>query len=427
MIVNVIEIFTEYLSVIFCVHRIAKKKITLDKYVWMFFLLDLFSILLAHKYREEHGWLMMVTYINFFVYVKMRINKGWIDALKVWGIMLIIIPSMQIVLYYCIKFIFYLFNILQSNGVMGIEVNCLMIVLLYWGRQEHILYFAKGIIKSSGIIVILIFGLLSTYLLINYRKSNLLNEQLSFQSFVGIVGIGTIFILWINAENEKKNKAKELKLYELYNKTFEEAITAIRMRQHEFDNHINAIKCLQYTIDDPNDLLNAQNEYCEKILSENSFNRLLKLHTEPIITGFLYSKLLNAKKQGIIVLHEVQEIEIKNRIDVSTLVEIVGIFIDNAIEALLSEKNDNRMLIVKILQLDSEKICIEVANSSRQYLNSEIERFCVYGYSTKGENRGIGLSRVKEISKRIKGDFLIENIKYDGINYLSFKIIFRSK
>lgn len=422
MIVNVIEIFTEYLSVIFCVHRIAKKKITLDKYVWMFFLLDLFSILLAHKYREEHGWLMMVTYINFFVYVKMRINKKWTEAIKVFSIMLIMIPSLQMIIYFSIK---YALNIADSQQVKGTIVNCIICILVFFWKNEYIFLAAKRIIKSSEILIFIVLWWFLAYLLLIYKQSDFLSEQLSFQSFASIVGIGTIFILWVNAENERRNKAKELKLYELYNKTFEEAIAAIRIRQHEFDNHINAIKCLQYTIDDSETLLKAQNEYCDKVLNENSFNRLLKLHTEPILTGFLYSKLMNAKEQDIMVLHEVHEIDIKKRIEVSLIVEIIGIFIDNAIEALLSEKNDNRTLIVKILQEDKGIISIEVANSSRKYLNSEIEKFSVYGYSTKGKNRGSGLARAKEIAKRSKGDFFIENVLYNGRNYLSFKIIFK--
>ncbi len=424
MIVNVIEIFTEYLSVIFCVHRIAKKKITLDKYVWMFFLLDLFSILLAHKYREEHGWLMMVTYINFFVYVKMRINKKWTEAIKVFGIMLILIPSMQLVIFYCIKFIMYVLDISQNNFMIGIEVNCFISIFLLWGRKELIFYIAQKIIKSSGVIVIFIFWTLFAYLLYVYKKSIIVQDAITLQIMTGIVGVGIVSILWINAENEKKNKAKEVQLYEMYNKTFEQAIIAIRARQHEFDNHINAIRCLQLTIDNNNDLIKAQNEYCDKILKENSFNRLLKMNTEPILIGFLYSKFMNAKEQGISVIHEIQAIDIKNKIEVSVVVEVIGIFIDNAVEALLDQECIDKILIVKILQEDRGKMVIEVANRSRKYLNTEIEKFSIFGYSTKGKNRGIGLSRVKDFAKKYKADFHIENVIYNGDNYLSFKIIF---
>ena len=422
MIVNVIEIFTEYLSVIFCVHRIAKKKITLDKYVWMFFLLDLFSILLAHKYREEHGWLMMVTYINFFVYVKMRINKKWAEALKVFCIMLIMIPSLQMIIYFSIKFILDLFSMEQAKGIF---VNCIICILIKGWKKNHLFHVVRKLIKPSGVTVAFAFCSILTYFLYLYKKSEYVYNSVTVQTLAGVIGVGVITSLWVNSENEKKNKARELQLYELYNKTFEEAITAIRARQHEFDNHINAIKCLQFTIDNQKDLAKAQNEYCDKVLNQNSLNKLLKLQTEPIITGFLYSKFMNAKEQGINVIHEVHSIKFQNIIEINELIEILGILFDNAIEALKNENIIDRTLLVKMIQEDKEKISIEVSNKSRKYANNEIEKFCIYGYSTKGEKRGVGLSRVKDIVKKYKADFYIGNVNYNGDNYLCFKIYFR--
>lgn len=424
MIVNVIEIFTEYLSVILYVHKIAKKKLIFDRYIVMFFILDLISVLVTHKYREECGWFMWLVYANFFAYIKLRLNEKWTDALKVFGIMFILIPSMQLLIYYFIKWLIYIFEIEQNNNVIGIEANCLICVLMLWEKKQYISNFVRRVIKSSGMIVILIIGIFFTYLLYVYKKSVLVQHIMTSQILMGIIGVETVLILWINAENEKESKAKELQLYELYNKTFEEAIVAIRTRQHEFDNHINAIKCLRLTSDNPYELARTQEEYCDKIMQENSFNRILKMHMEPILAGFLYSKFTNAKEQGIRVVHDVHAIEVKNRVDISSLVEVIGVLLDNATEALLNEKDVEKVLVVKILQEDKTSFSIEVANRSRKFMNSEIEKFCECGYSTKGINRGMGLSRVKEIVRKNKADFFIGNICYDSENYLSFKIIF---
>lgn len=423
MIVNVVEIFTEYLSVILCEHKIAKKKVALDRYFWMFFLLDLFSILLAHEYREEHGWLMMLVYVNFFAYVKMRLCKKWADAVKVFGGMFILIPGLQLVMYYFVKFIYYAINISKNNILIGLVGNCLICILLILCKKEYILMVAKGIVKSKSIIVIFIFGVFFLHLLSIYKKSALVQDVIALQIIVSIICVGIVSILWINAENEKKINARELQLYELYNKTFEEAIIAIKTRQHEFDNHINAIKCMQLTIDNHQELIKVQNEYCDKVLLENSMNKILKLHTEPILVGFLYSKLIYAQEQGINVIHEIHSIELKKRININVVVEIIGILLDNAIDA-LREKNGEKILIIKILQEKQEEFSIEVANVSRKYKNNEIEKFCICGYSTKGKERGLGLARAKEIVKKYKADFWIENISYNNNNFLSFKIKF---
>lgn len=426
MIVNVIEIFTEYLSIILCLHKVANKKIIIDKYVIAFGLLNMLSVFVSHRYYQECSWLMLIMYINFIVYVRLRLAQTWRDIVKIFGLMLIIIPSLQLICFFFIKFIFNVFSITINELLMGILANCIICILVICWKEEYIFKFAREIIKSRGLILLLLFCIYLFYILYTYNQLNFIHKSMTVQALIGIIGAGGISALWVNAENEKRNKAKEIQLYKLYNKTFEEAIATIRSRQHEFDNHINAIKCLQLTIENPNELAKAQKEYCEKVLADNSFNNLLKLHTEPILTGFLYSKFMSARKQGICVVHEVHAIELKENVEINELIEIIGILWDNAIEALLDLDDVNKIVIVKIIKEGDRKISVEIANKSYKYLNSDIEKFCKRGYSTKGEGRGIGLFRVKKIVCKYKADFHIQNIDYNGENYLSFKIIFNN-
>lgn len=420
MILRLLEILTEYLSIILCMHKAAKKKITIDRYVLIYSIVNIVSIFLAQQYKNECNWLRLIVYANFLVYCKKQLVSKWSECIKVFGIMFITIPSLQLVIYFGTKF---MFKDYTARYEYGIVVNCLICFIILIWHERYIFYFAKRIVKSNGLVLASISILFFTYLLYRYNQFQVLLPQLVIQSVVSIIGIGIILLLWINSESEKKRKAKELQLYKIYNKTFEEAVTAIRLRQHEFDNHITAIKCLQLTIDNQSELIKAQNEYCDKVLQENSFNRLLKLNTEPIITGFLYSKFMNAKEQGIKIEYDVHSIEIAKHIEVSELIEIIGILFDNAVEALLDQKDTSKILIVKIHQEDNTKISVEIANKSRKYLNKEIEKFCECGYSTKGKNRGIGLKRVKEIVEKYKADFYIENIMYNMETYLSFRII----
>lgn len=73
----------------------------------------------------------------------------------------------------------------------------------------------------------------------------------------------------------------------------------------------------------------------------------------------------------------------------------------------------------------SEGVILEVANISKIFSNTEIEKFCSYGYSTKGDKRGVGLSRVKEITKKSNAILLIQNQRYNEENFLCFKVCFR--
>lgn len=420
MIVSLLEIFTEYMSIVFCMHKAARKKIVLDKYIIFFYGINLISILVSYKYEHMYSWSRILVLINLFMYGKARLCDKWIEAGKVFGIMLITIPSLQLVLYFGTKFIY---ESLISEKASGILINCIICMMLFLWNPEKLNPIARVVKKYGKLLLFCIFFVFFAYLLYTYYRLEVLIPQLVIQSFSGIIGLGVLLGLWLNTENEKKHKEKEIQAYEIYNKTFEEAVTAIRARQHEFDNHINAIKCLQLTIDNPEELVKAQNEYCNQILNDNSFNRLLKLNANPILVGFLYSKFMSAKEQGIVVFHEIHSIKYKKIIEIYELIEVIGILLDNAVEALGETSEENKVLIVKLLQEDEKNFSIEVSNSSCKYLNCEIEKFCINGYSTKGEKRGFGLTRVKEIVKKYKADIFIENVDYNGENYLRFKIM----
>ena len=219
---------------------------------------------------------------------------------------------------------------------------------------------------------------------------------------------------------KKKHKAEELRTYQLYTKTFEDAIATIRMKQHEFDNHINAIKCMRYTIQDTEELFNEQDRYCDKILQDNKYNKLLKLSMVPILSGYLYSKFTAAMTKGINIEYEIQDVNI-DYIAINDLIEIIGVLFDNAVEAL--EEQDDTEMEVKLLKQDSTYV-ISIANISDWKTNSEIEKFFEFGYSTKGKEHGIGLFRVNTLLKKYKATIQVENITKSNRNYLCFKIVF---
>jgi Signal transduction histidine kinase regulating citrate/malate metabolism len=232
--------------------------------------------------------------------------------------------------------------------------------------------------------------------------------------------VALMLILWINSENEKKHKAEELRTYQLYTKTFADAVTTIRMKQHEFDNHINAIKCMRYTIQDKEELFKEQDKYCDSILQDNKYNKLLKLNMSPILIGYLYSKIAAASVHDINVTYEIQDVDIEH-IAINDFIEIIGILFDNAVDA-LKEQGDTEME-VKMLKSDNTSI-ISIANISGWKTNNEIEKFFEYGYSTKGVAHGVGLHRVNTLLKKYKASIQVENITKNNMNYLCFKVIF---
>ena len=410
------ELLVEYIALMLCIYKVAKQKIKFS--LWIFFP---FLIEWAYVIWNETGKISIVckiiVLIGIFMYTKIKIGKTWKRTLNAFGIGILVMLSLQVLQYYLLKFIVKSSYIAQYEIII---VNFNICIFAFLWKEKYSNVIMSKLNKIKGIVIFLLLFVRIIYLA---SQNTYADFEIVLQLLIETITISVASILWISAEIEKNHKARELQMYEIYNEAFEEAITTIRTRQHEFENHINAIKCMKYTITNHEEMILAQEQYCEKVLQENKLNKLLKLNVEPVLIGFLYSKIKTAEEKGISTKYEIQSVDIKEKIAIYEFIELIGILYDNAVEAV--EKKEFRYIIIKILKENEKSFSLEVANVSPVYSNSEIEKFSSYGYSTKGERRGIGLFRVKEIAQKYNVVYQIQNRVYDLENYLSFKLKFK--
>lgn len=412
-----LAVFTEYLVTILCLHKVARKQIKIS---WHSFLYSAcYMILLYIGEKNSFGKFFLYAYL--LIYTRIRVVDTWKSAIKAYAVTMCVVPMLQLFFYGVVS------DIIQNASSVylsvAIIINILIIIFFIVWKEKYLSALADIIIRFKkavflGLALFLLKSLITYYLEFKFIEPHYMGEIVVFFLIVAL-----ILILWMNSEIEKRHKAEELRMYQLYTNTFEGAVEAIRMRQHEFDNHINAIKCMQYAIHDTEKLIEEQNKYCDKILQDNKYNKLLKLKTSPILIGYLYSKFTAATTHGINVEYEIQDIDIE-KISINDLIEIIGILFDNAVEAL--ECQENKDIEVKLLQ-DDNGFVISVANRSDRKTNSEIEKFFEYGYSTKGAGHGVGLHRANMLVKKYKACIQVENILKYGENYLCFKIAFDIK
>ena len=144
----------------------------------------------------------------------------------------------------------------------------------------------------------------------------------------------------------------------------------------------------------------------EIIKSKNSENKSLINQALLIPTGglrgLIYSKLILMKEKSIKYSINIdKKINSKLMKNISSnemidICQIIGVFIDNAIEAV--EKLKERVVIINVFR--DENINIEIQNT---YDNSiELNKIDKIGYSTKGKNHGYGLALVNRILKNNK-------------------------
>lgn len=215
---------------------------------------------------------------------------------------------------------------------------------------------------------------------------------------------------------------EELRMYKLYVKPLEEFIKEIRARQHEFDNHLNALLSMHLTIDNYEELVKAQAEYMRELvtLPEHNYQGLLKISNK-VLAGFLYSKLITAPP-NIQVELIVGSKEIFTNVPEIDAVEVLGTLIDNAFEACGKEDGNVKIYLTS----EDDRLIFIIKNRHEKIPINELSRFFERGYSTKNtkKNQGFGLYNANRIMKHWGGDIYVENEMILGDNYVSFHVEF---
>lgn len=264
--------------------------------------------------------------------------------------------------------------------------------------------------------------LVSVYLVVDFLISRTFDYRI-FLMFLLMV----VVVLWGIADWRKTymlmlKQEAELKLYQHYIQPLEELVKEIRIKQHEFDNHMNAILNMYLTVDNYEELVARQSEYITEVVRDDESRQYLPLLriSDKVLAGFLYSKIVRAPfyvKTEV----EVKSLEIISGISEHHLIEIVGTLVDNAYEACTEAKNQVMM------EIDSEhdRLVFSIKNQIDEEKVGEINRFFEKGYSTKSDagKHGLGLYNAKMLIKKYKGDIFVCTDKVDGNNYISIRIV----
>ncbi|MBC1904672.1 GHKL domain-containing protein [Listeria innocua] len=157
----------------------------------------------------------------------------------------------------------------------------------------------------------------------------------------------------------------------------------------------------------------------EKITLQDNTYHLTKLNNLKIlpIKGIISAKTIKALQENIHVSLEITDPITNTSIDILDYVRILSILLDNAIEAAAST-SDPSISIVFLVDQEKEEHKIIIENSC---LDKQMNLSKIYesGHSTKGANRGIGLSTLKNIFKRY--NFL--SLETECTNYVFRQLI----
>ena len=207
----------------------------------------------------------------------------------------------------------------------------------------------------------------------------------------------------INKEIEAQHKEEMLANLQTYTSNIENLATEMRRFRHD---HISLLEGLHSYIEDNN--MDGVRTFFERYVSDftknseafNSALDILKHIKIPELKSLLALKLMYAQEADIDVHIEVSEAIENLDFDLNDLCRIIGILLDNAIEACREVEGDKLSILKFAVIKKEDEILFLFVNScvSPPPISQMFEK----GFSTKGNGRGLGLSTVQTILLRNK-------------------------
>lgn len=417
MITNIC-LLLEVLSIIVCLHCLYGEKFKLDILTVSF--LSIYMIIMAAiNYYKLPSVISIIIYIFIGMYCGIKFEFKWGKLIVNTVLYLVIIGGMQLIVATCLHGFF---NVLFTKNEVILLINLtVFLIILFILPKLRVDRLAVYLQDKERILVFSLFICIALTIasVVNYKVLNVVE---AFRYVPLYVGISLVFILTGQLGKFKirsKEAETELKMHQLYEDSFYSLIENIRLRQHEFDNHISTIYSLQYTCHTYEELINAQEEYSHAIIRENRHNKLL-VAGNPLLIGFLYGKFIEIEKLGIEVQYKISIEDLDIGVPIYKIVEIVGNLIKNAVEA-LNILESLGGIYVGIREKNGE-FEIEVRNKSKFIEYNEIESFFRKGFSKKGKYRGLGLYNVKRICDEYNLKIFCENRTINNENWICFSI-----
>lgn len=286
-----------------------------------------------------------------------------------------------------------------QNTIIANSIFMLLTIVIIRIRQQFRKekYEPKNNIKIFFFICVLFIVVITT-LNISFYKDTVNNDPLSVLMFnliaflIYFIICLFLIIVYVSSSNQKNLLEQQKKEYEQlieYTGIIEGLYENIRTQKHDFMNVLFSIKGYM----DSNRIDELKDYYYNSVLKEyggecppNQYLSSLNLINNPGLKGILSYKLNQAVLLNIMVQVNIFSAIVISGIDTIDLCKLVGILIDNAIEASAESPHPE---IHIYMESDELTTTIIIANTYLQEPN--VDMIFKRGFSTKGKNRGLGL------------------------------------
>ncbi|MGX0002935.1 quorum-sensing sensor histidine kinase AgrC [Staphylococcus cohnii] len=347
--------------------------------------LFLFVASLIFMYYKNKFLGIVTTMICFFILYMANFTSLWLSSL----IVDIIVVKYNFSIFYAVTFTIFslIYAYIARFFIKRLSFSDLSLNKLYL------------ILVSLFLLIIL--GLIYFYL----PNQNVSFGDAKFISIMYAVVIITTAILIITIsfsiirQIQYKRNIKEIENYYKYTLQIEKINNEMRKFRHDYVNILSTLS--DYIRED--DMEGLRKYFNEEIIpmQDNMQMKTLKINgIENLkvreIKGLLTTKILQAQEKNIRLSIEVPEPIEKIDMPIINLSRVIGILLDNAIEA--SEKiEDDPLIRIAFIKNEDDSVMFIIMNKCKPDM-PRVHTLFQENYSTKGKNRGLGLSNLKEIT-----------------------------
>lgn len=425
--VNNIKILVELFAYLYCLAELFGKKFKVSIYSVVLIILGMFLAVGIDNYGFPEYFSSLV-YVGIFLYGLVCYRESIKTTLINCVLAPIVLTTLQLLMFLPLYFLFFVKYGENRMNELLINIACLFLIWLC-SHKIKLKKISDFVLKRNKLmcgVAVLVFVGFGVYFYQMKDKGEIASSAyIQFLYFFFLL----LFIIyeWQKSRMDAEKKKTQLEMNWLYYDAYDQLILLIRQRQHDMKSHISTIKSLIFTTDNYDELVAKQEEYCDYVLKQNEKAKLVLTVENPLIAGFLYSKIQIAESKEIEIDYHVNIKKKSWVIPEYELIEMAGILIDNAIDALENARLDfymqePRKKICVTIKETLEEIELTVANTSNYYGEDITAHFFENGYSSKGKDRGLGLPKLKHLVRDRKGDIIVSNEFHDSINYLTFTI-----
>ncbi|ALD72961.1 competence system sensor histidine kinase ComD [Streptococcus gordonii] len=227
----------------------------------------------------------------------------------------------------------------------------------------------------------------------------------SFASMIATIGfimfLSTLF--YLKSAREQHEKAKEIqqkkeeqRQLQLYTDEIVGLYNEIRGFRHDYAGMLTSLQ----TGINSGDMKEVERIF-HNVLSQANISLRSDDYTffelnnvqDTALRSVLIQTIFKARECGVEIVFEMKDVIETLPMKLLDLVRVASVLLNNAVEG--AAESPSKTMNVSLVKLDKEIVFVIQNSRQSRYIN--LEEIYEVGFSTKGENRGLGLNNVKEI------------------------------